>query len=148
MKTCIDCNQNKTLEEFYPHKDGLYGRSPYCAECSRIKARKYYKKNNNKRREQIYNARVKRKLEVFNELLNKYLIGCIDCGETNFFVLDWDHKDTENKLLPLSKMWNFSKEKIMQEVDKCELRCANCHRKKTAEQLNWRNWILEVQNGY
>lgn len=144
MKECIDCNIFKKLEDFYPHKDGQYGRSPYCSECSRAKARKYYKNNNEKRKLQIYYARRIRKLDIFSELKEKYLAGCVDCGENNFFVLDWDHRDNVSKLLPLSKMWNFSKEKIMDEIDKCELRCANCHRKKTANQLNWTDWISEV----
>ncbi|KKM74976.1 hypothetical protein LCGC14_1394930 [marine sediment metagenome] len=34
---------------------------------------------------------------------------------------------------------NYTLKRIQQEIDKCDIRCANCHRRKTAVELDhWR----------
>ena len=64
---------------------------------------------------------------------------CVDCGETDPVVLDFDHKDNTNKINDVSTLiskgysWNI----IENEIKKCDIRCANCHRRRTAEQFNW-----------
>lgn len=57
---------------------------------------------------------------------------CVDCGETDPLVLDFDHVIGEKKhnISDLARS-SYSREKIMEEIDKCEVRCANCHRKIT-----------------
>jgi len=64
----------------------------------------------------------------------KELYGCIDCGEDNPVVLDFDHVRGEKKN-NISDMVNQSYcfETIQKEIDKCEVRCSNCHRKVTHE---------------
>tara|TARA_R100000654_G_scaffold75179_1_gene111824 strand:- start:10242 stop:10592 length:351 start_codon:yes stop_codon:yes gene_type:complete len=54
---------------------------------------------------------------------------CVDCGETNPLVLDFDHVEGE-KIMNISDMarTSYSREAIMKEIDKCEVRCSNCHR--------------------
>ena len=54
---------------------------------------------------------------------------CVDCGETNPLVLDFDHVEGE-KIMNISDMAlpSYSRETIMKEIDKCEVRCSNCHR--------------------
>jgi len=62
---------------------------------------------------------------------------CVDCGEKDPVVLEFDH--FKNKLIEVSKLvGNVSPFKKMgDEIDKCEIRCANCHRRKTAIQFGW-----------
>jgi hypothetical protein len=64
---------------------------------------------------------------------------CIDCGERNPIVLEFDHKATHKKEYTIANMTgsSYSLEKIKAEVSKCDVRCANCHRIKTANDLNW-----------
>jgi hypothetical protein len=54
---------------------------------------------------------------------------CVDCGEKNPVVLDFDHVRGE-KLGDVSNMVNQSYfiEALEKEIDKCEIRCSNCHR--------------------
>lgn len=57
--------------------------------------------------------------------------GCVDCGEKNHIVLDFDH--LQNKKYNISRMIHdgFSWEAIKKEIAKCEVVCANCHRIRT-----------------
>ena len=57
---------------------------------------------------------------------------CVDCGESDPIVLDFDH--IAEKKLDVSRMI-FSQNgiaAIKTEIAKCEVRCANCHRRITA----------------
>lgn len=39
---------------------------------------------------------------------------------------------------------SFSWDEILDEIKKCEVVCANCHRIRTAKQFNWYSWIKGV----
>ena len=64
---------------------------------------------------------------------------CIDCGQMPHFVaMDFDHKNTRTKYSNIADLLgkaangnSYWMKAILEEVDKCELRCANCHRIKT-----------------
>lgn len=57
---------------------------------------------------------------------------CVDCGESDIVVLDFDHV-RGNKISSLADSVNkaWSLRKIDEEIEKCEIRCANCHRRIT-----------------
>ena len=57
---------------------------------------------------------------------------CVDCGETDPIVLEFDHINPNEKEATVANMLGrtASLEKIKAEIDKCEVRCANCHRRK------------------
>jgi hypothetical protein len=61
--------------------------------------------------------------------------GCIDCGENNHIVLDFDH--LKDKKYNISRMIHdgFSWAAIKKEIAKCEVVCANCHRIRTHDRL-------------
>jgi hypothetical protein len=61
--------------------------------------------------------------------------GCIDCGEKNHVVLDFDH--LKDKRYNVSRMIHdgFSWAAIKKEIAKCEVVCANCHRIRTHDRL-------------
>tara|TARA_R110000824_G_scaffold2102_1_gene10027 strand:+ start:1966 stop:2337 length:372 start_codon:yes stop_codon:yes gene_type:complete len=64
----------------------------------------------------------------------KSLSECVDCGEDNTIVLEFDHVRGVKKN-NVSDMANqsYSFRTIQKEIDKCEVRCANCHRIVTHE---------------
>lgn len=67
---------------------------------------------------------------------------CVDCGESDPVVLEFDHvrgvKDTNvaNLISGAGRM-----QRLMDEIAKCDVRCANCHRRKTHRLNEWRNQI-------
>ncbi len=67
--------------------------------------------------------------------LLKYLSDhpCVDCGESDPIVLEFDHRDRSTKAFDISRAMDgrVSMQTLMSEVDKCDVRCANCHRRKT-----------------
>lgn len=65
---------------------------------------------------------------------------CVDCGESDPVVLEFDHTDPTKKIDNISNMVRRSWELIKKEIDKCDVVCANCHRRRTAKQFNWYNW--------
>lgn len=59
--------------------------------------------------------------------------GCVDCGyNAHPDALDFDHLPDFDKLFDLAKGWSRSWDAVLQEITKCEVVCANCHRIRTA----------------
>lgn len=73
-------------------------------------------------------------------MVHEYLLGhpCTDCGEADPVVLDFDHV-VGDKIDSISDMVRrgFSWVAIAEEIEKCEVRCSNCHRRRTAIQMGW-----------
>jgi len=69
--------------------------------------------------------------------------GCIDCGYNKHPVaLDFDHINGERNPKRISNMPGYYLwHKILAEMDKCEIRCANCHRIKTYETGQHISWV-------
>jgi hypothetical protein len=62
---------------------------------------------------------------------------CMDCGHSYpHFVMDYDHRPGVDKKSNVSNVSNFSSlVDLMEEIEKCDLVCANCHRMRTWERL-------------
>jgi len=59
---------------------------------------------------------------------------CVDCGETYpFYVMDFDHRPGTNKSFALSRGLYEKRplSVLLEEIAKCDLVCANCHRART-----------------
>ncbi len=70
------------------------------------------------------------------ELLLAYLAThpCVDCGERDVVCLEFDHVSGEKVRNIANMIGEYSWTTIEAEIAKCEVRCANCHRRKTAKQ--------------
>jgi hypothetical protein len=64
---------------------------------------------------------------------------CVDCGETDLRVLDFDHREPAQKRQLVTKLvrWATNWHTVLQEIAKCDVRCANCHRIRTASMSAW-----------
>ena len=66
--------------------------------------------------------------------------GCLDCGENDPIVLEFDHRNPDEKECNVSDMVKRGRsiKSIKKEIEKCDVVCANCHRKRTAKQFGWK----------
>lgn len=139
-KKCYTCGNIKLLTEFNKNKSKKDGLNTICKECSRERSRRYYKENLDlhKSNVSIRNQRVRKEnIERVYEYLDDKK--CIDCGYSkNKIALQFDHVRGEKKD-SISRMVSngYSWESIIDEIQKCEIRCANCHMIRTADQFNW-----------
>jgi hypothetical protein len=107
-------------------------------EKQREASRRHYAKHRDqviaKAKEYSVKARVRIRAYISNYLKTS---PCVDCGETDAIVLEFDHlKDKDFNLSDAARK-GVSMKKLNAEIAKCEVRCANCHRKKTYERSGW-----------
>ena len=65
---------------------------------------------------------------------------CVDCGETDIIVLEFDHvgeAGSKEFIISNAARDGIGIKRLKAEIAKCEVRCANCHRKKTYERSGW-----------
>ena len=93
-----------------------------------------------KNRDDLYAAQKRHRVRIRSSLL-EFLSSkrCVDCGENDPVVLDFDHKDPKDKTRNVARFLSghYSWESVLKEIEKCEIRCANCHRRKSYEQFGY-----------
>lgn len=133
MIVCSICKEEKSEESFYFQNKLAGTRGAYCKPCRATYHKEYYTKNRAhliaeaKRNSNIAKERVK-------ALKEEYLSNhpCVDCGEADSIVLEFDHVRGEKRFnIADSNKLGYGIKRIQREIDKCEIRCANCHRRKT-----------------
>ena len=71
---------------------------------------------------------------------------CVDCGEADLRVLDFDHREGSAKSAEVMKLAKagYSWARVMDEIAKCDVRCRNCHAKVTYERMGetWRTALM------
>jgi len=64
--------------------------------------------------------------------------GCKKCGyKAHHAALDFDYIDPKNKVRDIAKMHTTNIKTLKEEIEKCQVLCANCHRIKTYEQRSF-----------
>lgn len=116
-----------------------------CRFCRQEYDRERYQRLNEKRRQQIGDGDRRRKLAVA-QYIHHYqeTHPCVDCGEADPVVLEFDHVRGEKIGNVGAMRAKHSLKVIMKEIEKCEVRCANCHRRKTARQFGYHAWMTDV----
>jgi hypothetical protein len=137
MRQCVGCGRRKRKKDF-SFKCRKSGRlQARCKSCTSSYSRDHYKKN----REKYYarNVQYKQGLETEASLVLRWLkqAPCLDCG--GFyppFVMDFDHVRGEKKFgISRYKSRGVPLPALLDEILKCELVCANCHRIRTCNRL-------------
>ncbi len=120
------CKDTKALDEFADNGRRKDGKQSQCKPCQKAYRREHYLNN---RQKYIDKAAVWRKKQM--HMLRQYKSdkGCALCDESHPAALDLHHIG-DDKLFNVSSMvGHVSNETLMAEVEKCEVICANCHRK-------------------
>jgi protein-arginine kinase activator protein McsA len=138
LKWCYKCQTDKDPSEFHKNKNKKDGLQNYCKTCAKVRNHKYYlatPERNSQRQMSRVKARDRARSDVTMWLMSH---PCIDCDEDDPVVLEFDHvRGTKNKNISEMVLRGNGIEAIKEEIEKCEVRCANCHRRVTARRGGW-----------
>lgn len=136
-KKCTMCGKRQKLSAFPKKHDNKDKLSNKCRLCCKISFRKYASKNKKRiaaqQRKRAILLSTRNRNFIYNYLLTH---PCVKCGEKDPVVLEFDH--LRDKKYNISQMTlSITIELIQKEIDKCQILCANCHRRKTAKDFGW-----------
>lgn len=102
-----------------------------------IRHRKECHSHYERNKEYYYERNRNRRIAARKYIAEKKAGPCIDCKNTFLpCQMDFDHRD-DDKEFDISKMVSRSSlKRIQEEIDKCDLVCANCHRLRTWKRIN------------
>lgn len=138
MKWCSKCHQVLPLSQFCKSAaTAISGR--YCRLCMSDYSRTYYQQHRtvHNHRRQVNQVRYRvRNQEKIRQYFEEH--HCVDCGEGDPRVLEFDHvRGKKDRSISILVREGWASKRLMSEIAKCEVRCANCHRRKTVEELRW-----------
>lgn len=121
MKTCFKCKIDKDESEFYKNKDRLQSRCKSCFLSPK------------QRKAQVKQAKIQTQKHLDWLIAFKKDKPCADCGIVYpHYVMDFDHRNPEDKVANVSTLIRQKNmAKTLEEIAKCDLVCANCHRIRT-----------------
>lgn len=132
-KLCPKCSTIKPSSEFWVRrrktKTGTVKEylQQLCKNCSTTRRVARYQANRGRENSlrRIWEDKNRGWLQEFKKTLK-----CANCDESRWYVLDFHHTDPSSKDFDLASSFKFSKDRILEEIAKCEVLCANCHREK------------------
>ncbi len=124
IKLCSKCKENK---QHTP-------KGKMCQDCNKEYQQIHYVKNKAKYLDKAYSNR-SNKIQFVWAILSQSI--CLDCGETDPIVLEFDHVRgiKEGNVTDLARN-QASTKRILEEIEKCEIVCANCHKRRTYLRCN------------
>jgi hypothetical protein len=151
VKTCPTCRRTLAFSEFNRRSRSNDGRQSVCRPCNAARSRTYYAENLQKHRRAV-SAQVAKTRAAHLQRIGEYLLAhpCVDCGETDIRVLDFDHRVGAEKAAEVMKLAKaaYAWKRVSDEIAKCDVRCRNCHAIVTYERMgaNWRSAMLPNQS--
>jgi hypothetical protein len=131
-RRCGRCGELKALDQFAWRRKARGQRDNYCTPC-----RAQYKREHYAAIRSRYIARAQARNQAVAAERAVYLIEffrtrpCVDCSESDPLVLEFDHRS--DKIFNISKgIRDRSWASVLDEIAKCDVVCANCHRRRTA----------------
>lgn len=132
-KRCCTCKLIKPVEEFYVKIKKTGELQPYCKPCKLMHNKRWYRRNREAQLLRVKHAKAP-KVAAASAVVAAAKDGpCTDCGQRfPTYAMDFDHVRGE-KVAAVSVLVSkgASEEIIREELAKCELVCANCHRIRT-----------------
>jgi hypothetical protein len=131
-RRCGRCLSLKPVSEFAWRRKHHGQLDSMCRGCRAAYHRQHYLANGQRyiaraRKQALALERTSYRIHYFNSH------PCADCGESDPVVLEFDHLDTQAKSFDIGQSLPYRKwESILEEIEKCEVVCANCHRRRTA----------------
>lgn len=125
------CKKCEKESEFTECKTRANGLQSYCRDCMKKYRIDHYKKNKSQYLERNRKNRDLIKLYYYEQKLN---CKCAKCGveyPNEPYLFDFDHLEDFEKKDSVSQLLSYSINIVKKEIDKCQLLCVICHRRKT-----------------
>lgn len=125
-KICPKCNEYKNKDQFNKNKSKKDGLQVNCKLCQSECTKKHYRNN----KSAYLDRSKKQKIKLIEWYKNyKNSLSCEKCGEDHISCLQFHHIDKNDKRFNISYGASvaFSINKILEEIEKCIVLCANCH---------------------
>lgn len=151
MKRCGTCGISKPIVDFNRKRSSADGHQEVCRSCNRESSRRYYRQNR-EHHIAVIRARTKAQHARSISFVAEYLSEnpCVDCGEADLRVLDFDHRPGSTRRDEVMRLVRngHSISVITSEINKCDVRCRNCHAIATYVRMgaNWRSAGIEGQD--
>ena len=146
-RKCYRCGELKPIGEFAWRRKAKGQRDSFCRPCRSAYGKEHYLANRQRYIDQA--AVVKRRLRHERTLaLIEYFRThpCVQCGEPDPVVLEFDH--VRDKGFDIGQnLLDYRWEAIVEEIEKCEVVCANCHRRRTAQRRGAVRVVLTQGDG-
>lgn len=126
-KQCSRCKDEFDLTNFRRDRSKHDGRAAQCRQCQRAGHKSAY----TTKYVDKYKARNKERRDKSSAFLVEYKknLKCCFCDESESICLDFHHRDPSEKDFGIGSSRQYSQERILKEIEKCVVVCANCHRK-------------------
>lgn len=129
IKNCSSCKETLPASAFYENKAKPDGRSNMCITCQKAANRKSYEKNKTKVMARNKAVRQQQRAAI---LEHKHNTPCTDCKKIfHPYIMEFDHRDADTKRFSIGRTGRRSNPTIQDELEKCDLVCANCHKLRT-----------------
>jgi hypothetical protein len=143
VKRCCSCKKEKPLSDFPINRKRPDGHGTMCKDCKKVYNVAYYAETKDRHNP----ARTERRIRVRREARENvfaYLTDhpCVDCGETDIVVLDFDHQGDKSHEISAMIVAGMPWARILAEIQKCEVVCSNDHRRRTAKAFGWYRAVM------
>ncbi len=138
MKNCNYCGLYLPDEAFNWCYKALGIRHKTCRDCQSSRQKQWYEKRKDEHKKNVLVRKVSARQEARQFVLD-YLSAhpCIQCGESDPMVLEFHHVGGKEREISFMITGGYPIAKIQAEIDKCQVLCANCHRRKTVKERGW-----------
>lgn len=139
-RRCSACGESKPVDQFnarIKHANRTIYHT-YCLPC-----RREYRRNHYQRNKAYYFQKVREREARIREMIRQAKARpCADCGiQYASWQMDFDHvRGVKIMTLARRGATAFTIRKVLDEIAKCEVVCANCHRNRTHHR-----WLLTKQ---
>lgn len=144
-KVCTKCGRELPLDMFRWKNKTLGKKHSQCKDCQREQEHQHYLENK-ERREKV-RERADWSKQNNTTLVDQYRSrGCKKCGDKRFYVIDFHHRNANDKVDTINHLIKSSTYDLLQkELNKCDPLCANCHREwhwlELKGEISYEDWL-------
>ncbi len=135
MKICTVCGEEKPESEFHWLNKAKNKKASECKKCRRNRDQEEYRKNPEKHKR--WRAQQRDRLRTWWKNY-KQTLKCTRCPENHVACLTFHHIDPTKKDANMADLIHrgYSRKRVLEEIEKCEVLCFNCHTKLHYDQRN------------